>query len=109
MPVIYEEVIPTPIENTKVLKGIYNGVHRSYVIGANEGYVLHDNTLDAPEIDENTYEETGNIILGYTVGTTSCAPNYDWTANPREFYAVLRSEVPENQIFGGGNNDHEVM
>ena len=98
MAVTYEEINPTPIENTTVRKILLDGVHRGHFIDANAGYVLHDKTLDAPEYDPETYEETGNILLGYSDDTKSCGTNYDWDANPREFYAVLRSSVPENQI-----------
>lgn len=109
MPIIYEEVIPTPIENVTVKKALNNGVHNAYTLKANEGYVLHDNTLDTPVYDEYTGEETGNIILGYSEGTKTCRANYDWDTNPREFYAVLRTDVPADQIYSGGNNDHEVI
>lgn len=107
MPVIYEEVTPTPIENTTVKKAILNDVPSSYRIKANDGYVLHDKALDMPIYGEDFVTEIG-VTLGYSAGTCSCGINYDFTENSREFYAVLRTEVPENQIYGGGN-DHEVM
>lgn len=110
MPVTYEAVIPAPIENTTVKKAFLNGVATVYYISANDGYVLHDNVLDVyEEFDATTGEPIGEPVLGYSEGTKSCGINYDWDANPREFYAVLRSSVPENQIFSGGGNDHEVM
>jgi hypothetical protein len=62
-----------------------------------------------PEVDPNTMEETGEIILGYRTSTASCPASYDFTTNPREFYAVLESSIPADQIFGGGNNGHETM
>ena len=101
MPTItYEEVIPSPIPNTTIMKGIVDGVHRNYQITANEGYVLHDKDMDMPIYDETYTYEIG-VTLGYSAGTCSCGKNYDWEANPREFYAVLRTEVPADQIFGG--------
>lgn len=103
----YEDVIPTIIPNTTMQKMLLDGVHRSYVIAPIDGYVLHDKNRDWTDIDYDTMAET--IILGFTTGTATCAASYDFTANPREFYAVLRSEVPENQIFGGGDINHEVM
>lgn len=102
----YEDVTPTLIANTTMQKRLLNGVHKSYLITANEGYVLHDNTLDYTDIDPVTGEEV--LVLGFTDNTKTCGANYDFTANSREFYAVPRNEVPENQIFGGGNNP-EVM
>lgn len=98
-------VITNLLENITVTEKLNNGVLVAYDIRANEGYVLHDNMLDYEDAD-------GNIVLGYKGDSRSVPKSYDFTANPREFYAVLESEVPdpENQIFGGGNNnDHEVM
>lgn len=64
-----------------------------YRIKANEGYVLHDNTLDAPAYDENDeplLDENGNpvIILGFTAGTCAVSTSYDFEVNPRGFYTV---------------------
>lgn len=102
---VREEVIPSPIENATVCKGIVDGVHRQYEITPNEGYVLHDNRRDWTPIDLDTMEET--LYLGYTTGMASCAASYDFTENPREFYAVPQDSVPADQIFGGGSN-HET-
>lgn len=107
MDIVREPVIPSPVENATVVKAIVNGVHRAYEITPNEGYVLHDKACDFGELDPETMEET--IHLGYSVGTCSCAASYDFTTNPREFYAIPEDNVPADQIFGVGNNDHEVM
>lgn len=103
----YEDVIPTLIENTTMQKRLLNGVHRTYMITANEGYVLHDKALDFVE----SWDENGDPITtqGYTTATCTCAAAYDFAANPREFYAVPADSVPADQIFGGGDSDHEVM
>lgn len=61
-------------------------------------YVLHDNELDMPTIDMDDNE---TLRLGYTGGTVSCASWYDFAENPREFYAVPRTSVPADQIYGG--------
>lgn len=97
-------VITNLLENITVTEKLNNGILIAYSIQANEGYVLHDNMLDSED-------ENGNVILGYYSSFRTVAKSYDFTTNPREFYAVLESEVPdpENQIFGGVNNDHEVM
>lgn len=100
----YENVIPTLIENTTMQKRLLNGVHRTYMITANEGYVLHDKDLDF-----TTPEDRETFIAGYTTGTCTCAASYDFAVNPREFYAVPADSVPADQIFGGGDNDHETM
>ena len=98
----HEEIVnPTLIENTTMKILYLDNVAKAYKITANDGYVLHDNVLDAYEYDEFTGEPIGQPVLGYSAGTKSCDINYDWDENPREFYAVLRSTVPENQIFSG--------
>lgn len=93
MPVI-ENATVTPAYNS-------NGVHTQYYISPNAGYVLHDNISD-------WVDEYGELKLGYVRGTVSCGVNYDFTANPREFYAVPEDSVPADQIFGVGSNDHVV-
>ena len=106
-----ELVTPTLIANTTMYKYINsNGVFSNYRITPNEGYVLHDQKRDwYTEFDEFG-EPIGTPTLGFTRGTASCEATYDFTANPREFYAVLETNVPADQIFGGGgNNDHEIM
>ena len=114
MAITYTDIIPSPISNTTIRQSFNNGVAGAYVITPISGYVLHDNTRDWTEPVE-VEDEYGNIIeqdvsyLGYTRGSATCGPNYNFTTNPREFYAVPEDSVPADQIFGGGNNDHEVM
>lgn len=100
----YEDVIPSIITNTIMRKRLRDGVHTTYTIEPADGYVLHDNLLDIIHP-----EDTGlGTQLGYTTGTCTCVASYDFTVNDREFYAVPRDTVPKNQIFGGGDNDHEI-
>ena len=128
MPIItYEEVTPSPVANANVKKRFIDGVHRLFIVEANEGYVLHDTRLDDEVIDENTLEPTGEVILGYTTGDKSVAASYDFTIINRatvqgvsgnsyivdkvganEFYTLPESEVPVNRIFGVPGNDHEI-
>ena len=116
----YENVIPTLIPNTTMQKRLNNGVQTTYLITPNDGYVLHDNGYDFPIFDEE-YNET--IMLGYRTTTATVAAAYDFSTaemvdesgntvlayGNRQFYTKLASDVPENQIFGGGDNDHEIM
>jgi hypothetical protein len=101
----------TPYFENTTQEAYYNNDNelRSYFIEAVEGYVLHDNRFDERVVDPETGEETGEIILGYASGSISVGYNYDFAANPRQIYAVPRDSVDENYIFGGVNNDHEVM
>lgn len=97
----------TPIiENTTMQIYSNDSGDRAYYITPVDGYVLHDKARDWEDLDEN-----GNTIIvqGFTRGTATCSINYDFNANPREFFTRLESEVPADQIFGVGNNNHEVI
>ena len=107
MAITYEPVNPPIIPNTIMQKRYLNDVHKQYLVEPADDYVLHDKALDWTEIDPDTLEEMPK--LGYTRGTCTCAATYDFVANPREFYAVPETDIPADQIFGIGNNDHEVM
>jgi len=105
--IIYEDVIPTIIENTAMQLRKKDGVATTYYITPVSGYVIHDKASDWEDVDP----DTGDVIevhLGYCRGTVSCGANYDFAANPREFYAVPEDSVPADHIFGNGN-DHEIM
>ena len=113
MAIVYEELIPSPIENATVTKGIVDGVHRNYNIEPNEGFVLHDKGYDYLVVDEITGEET--LVLGYRRTVASCSKtqlvmdeNNNIVTNTREFYAVPEDSVPADQIFGVTEPDHEI-
>lgn len=97
----YEAVNPSLIENATMQKYINGkGEHTAYTITPIDGYVLHDKGMDDPIYDEETGEPTGEVTLGFRRSTASCGVNYDFVANPREFYAVPESSVPADQIYG---------
>lgn len=82
---------------------------QSLWITPNEGYVLHDSNYDTEVVDEVTLEPTGEIKPGFRTTTATCGYNYDFEANPRQFYAVLRTEVPENsEIYNTPSGGHEI-
>lgn len=88
------------IANTTMEKYVNNqGVALSYFIAPIEGYVLHHSGKDWTEIVD------GEEVLkeGFASGSVSVPINYDFTANPFNLYTKLASEVPADQIFGGGN------
>ena len=101
----YEDVTPSLIENTLMQKMIRDGVHVTYTIRAVDGYVLHDKRNDWEDMDENGDPV---LMLGYAIGTVTCAASYDFETNPWEFYAVPEDSVPADQIFGVGNQT-EIM
>ena len=97
--IIYIPMEETLLENTSMELGTENGLAKKYRITPNEGYVLHDNSYDAyADYDENG-NGIGEPILGYRTATASCTIA-QFNNNTYEFYAVLASTVPENQIFG---------
>lgn len=118
------EPMQTLIENTTMQKYYNNeGEFLAYKIKPIEGYLLHDKNLDFPEFDEETMEETGVVFKGYSSAERTAWNNYEFTPvemtdeqgntviayGEREFFAVPANEVPENQTFNTGNNNHEVM
>lgn len=103
-----QAVQPSLIENTTMVQNFIDDVPSTYYITPNSGYVLHDKRYDEPVFDEEG-NETGEVILGYRTSTASCAAGYDFVANPWEFYAVLASEVPENQIYGTTEPETETI
>ena len=116
----FVDVIPPLVENTIMRQRINDatGAPMTYRIKPVDGYILHDNLLDHPEVDEDAMMETGVILLGYSTAEMSAGVNYDWdntttidgyTAyGARQFFARPISEVPDNQIFSN-DPDHEVM
>jgi len=86
-------------------------------VTANDGYVYYDrNAQDTelqvdPETGDYVYDpETGlpvEVPVTYYYRIKYLVRNYNFDNFP--YVAVLRSTVDENYIFGGGNNDHEVM
>lgn len=111
--------IESRIPNTTMQKFVNDSnVELFYQITPVSGYVLHNSSRDWE--DENF--ETGETIFyrGYSRSYSTVGINYDfdntteidgYTAyGAKEIFARPESEVPDNQIFGGGgNNDHEVM
>lgn len=95
--ITYEEVTPTLIPNTTMVKTLRDGVHKQYNITPVYGYVLHNNVRDWTQIDEEAGEET--FYRGYSTSYSSVPASYDFNENPSEFYAVPADSVPAEQIF----------
>lgn len=102
--ITYEITTDIVIPNITVEKQFIDGVHKAYRLTANEGYVLHSPSLDV-EVEDY---ETGEIHIEQyyyrqcTIPVVRPVSTWDW-------HAVLESSVPADMIFGGGDNDHEVM
>lgn len=124
MALTFENVTPSLIPNTTMKKGILDGIHKNYQITPIAGYVLHDNTMDFSDRNFETMEETWKFGYSPSSVYVTCGANYDFSTHTvtdengvsytaygnRDFFAKLESDVPDNQIFGGGdNNEHEVM
>lgn len=103
----YTEVIDNSFSfpNITIKKTLKDGVQYGWRAYANEGYMMYDTTSeiwqqDSP--DSEPYLVTHYFTLaGFPLNYNF--DNFTWVA-------VLRSEVNEDYIFGGGdNNDHENM
>lgn len=109
MAITYENVIPSLIENTTMQKRFLDGALKQYLITPNENYVLHDTLCDSyAEYDENG-NGIGDPILGFYSGTRTVRYDYDFTENPRQFYAVLRTEVPSGSGIFSVPNETETV
>ena len=78
--------------------------HDGYRVNANEGYVFYDTTANDTEIDPETMEERP-VIYYKTVRTFPLRYNWDNFS----LVAVPRDSVDENYVFGGNDNNHEIM
>ena len=94
------------------------GEFLAYNITPNTGYCLHDKGLDIEVLDEETFEPTGEILLGYCTASAGCGYNYEFTEaivdgytayGNREFFARPISEVSSDQIFGNVEPPHETI
>jgi hypothetical protein len=81
-----------------------NGVMRGYRVTPAEGYVFYDSTANDTEPDPITGEDVP-VIYYKTLAYLPSNCNFD----NFPYVAVLRSSVDENYIFGGNDNNHEVM
>lgn len=106
------EPMETLFENTTMYRRVDDttNVLKGYRIYPIEGYVLHSTGYDVEVFDEETMEPTGEILPGFIPypAFVQVGYNYDFEANPMQFYAVPQDSVPADQIFNNGSNDHEV-
>lgn len=129
------ENMETIVPNATMRKGYMDGVHKTYRIKPNEGYVMHDSAYDTfaytPVLDEfgnPVYDEFGmpvtteTPVLGYRPTEASVGYNYDWTPvemldeagntvtayGRYQFFCKPIDEVPADQIFGV-TNPPEIM
>lgn len=78
MTIKYGDYITSLIPNATMQVVLRDGELFAYSIQAEEGYVLHDNRIDVPVLDEETLEETGEIIPWFKTGSTTVPANYDF-------------------------------
>lgn len=60
----------------------------SYIIRPQEGYKLHEITLDEVVFDKETMQETGEKKLGFTKAYVTASGSYDFEKNERQIYAA---------------------
>lgn len=106
MSTIENYVIATDLvfPNITIERRYSNGEHRGYRMTANDGYVFYDTTANDVELDPETGEEI-SVIYYHTIAFLPNNFNFD----NFPYVAVPRDSVDENYIFGGGNNDHEII
>lgn len=103
---VYTEEIATEFNfpNITISRVLADGVLASYRARTNPGYVMYNPNANDTELDPETMEErpvTYYYVIKGLPKTYNFA-NFPWVAVPRD-------SVDENYIFGGVNNDHEVM
>ena len=102
--ITYEEATDIVIENIKVERKYADGVQTAYRLTPHEGYVLHSPSLDGEVYDPETGLTHTERYYYRMRSISAVRPVSTW-----DWHAVLESSVPADMIFGGGNNDHEVM
>lgn len=102
MAITYGNYVNSPIPNTTMQEVLRDGALYKYELVPLSGYVLHDKSSDTHLENAEIYnEETGEFeivtktILGFISGSTSCTASYDFTSNPREFYAISELKTPD--------------
>ncbi len=108
--ITFEPAPDIVLENMNAQRKYVDGVLSAIRVYANDGYDIYDTAANDIEFVEDP--ETGDLIerpvtYYYTMVTVPAAifnvDTFTWVAVPR-------SDVDENYIFGGGdNNNHEVM
>jgi hypothetical protein len=104
---VYTEELNTSVNfpNISIYNRLRDGVLAGYKALPNEGYVMYDRNANDTEFNPETGEEMP-VTYYRTIALLPLNANFD----NFPYVAVLRSEVDENYIFGGGdNNDHEIM
>lgn len=91
--IVYKDISPAPVENTVMTAVHRDGVHMVTRILPMPGFVLRDKAGDLED------PETREKFQAYYTGSCSCGADYDFGENPRQFYAVKRETVPQEQIF----------
>lgn len=74
------------------------------ILTAQEGYVIHPHA--GCELGD---EELGIEPECYYARSVYFGNGYDIANINRDYQAVLESTVPEHNIFGGKDNDHEIV
>lgn len=100
----YEVATDITLPNMTVYRKYKDGVHSAWRVNTNEGYVMYDTAANNTEIDPETMEE---IPVTYYYTILHCPLSWDYRTFT--YVAVPRDSVDENYIFGGGDNDHEIM
>lgn len=104
---VYTDVLNQTISfpNIDIYNILKDGELNGYKAIPHTGYVMYSPSSDVfTNIDPMTGEEVTETYYCRLVGLPL---NYNF--DNFDYIAVLESDVPADHIFGGGDNNHEVM
>ena len=100
----YELATDYNFPNINLYRRYKDGVFNGWKAETAEGYVMYDTTANNTELDPETMIERP-VTYYYTITTLPLRYNID----NFPYVAVPRDSVDENYIFGGEDNNHEIM
>ena len=101
----YEIATDITIPNITVYNRFRDGELTGYRVNANDGYVLLDTSREYNTIIDEVTGEYADPPQYFRV--VYCTLRTDF--NNFHWVAVEENSVPEDSIFGGGDNNHEIM
>lgn len=100
----YELATDIILPNITVERAYVNNELKAYRLTANAGYVMYRTDANDVTIDPDTLEEIPITYYYRQASMNVRVPIENWT-----WVAVPESDAPADNIFGGGDNDHETI
>lgn len=89
---------PVPIQNVTVQEVLKNCELYAYRVTPEEGYALHNKTLDVEIIDPDTYEGTGEFVPGFLNEMCTVKSDYDFNNTKKGTYTYTDENGEEKTI-----------